>query len=149
MSGQTELNQDNYTSNSVITDPESTIDRMVIESGSDAVALSPVSLSREKGSSDVRKIDKFIRLSNSSENSPSSDSGIHSYEEEWAISSTKSRNSDSVQSSESARSIVISPVEKRIVPSRQMDPQFDRGVVNSLQAKVWMGASWSYYKRPG
>ena len=148
-SGQTELNQDYYTSNSVMTDPDSTIDRIVIESGSDAVALSPVSLSREKGRSDVRKLDKFVRLSNSSENSPSSDSGIHSYEEEWAISSTKSRNSDSVQSSESARSIVISPVEKRIVPSRQRDAQFDRGVVNSLQAKLVRHGSMSYLSTNG
>ena len=127
-SGKHQLSQDR--------NPEYTFDGMVIEPGSDGVALSTVSLSREKGSSDIRNLDNFNGLSNSGENSPSSDSGIHSYDEHWAVLSTKSRNSDSIQSSESTRSIVISPVAKRIVPVRQLDPHFHRGVVNSLQANL-------------
>ena len=78
----------------------------------------------------------FNGLSNLDENSPSSDSGIHSYDEHWAALSTESGNSDSIQTSESTRSIDISPVKKRIVPDRQLDPQFHRGVVNSLQANL-------------
>ena len=78
----------------------------------------------------------YAELSNLDQNSPAGDSGIHSYDEHWAVLSTESRNSDSIQISGSTRSTDISPVQKHIVPVRQFDPQFHRGVVNTLQASL-------------
>ena len=78
----------------------------------------------------------YNEFSDLDQNSPSSDSGIHSYDEHWAVLSTESPNSDSIQISESTRSIDISPVQERIVPVRQCDSQFHRGVVNTLHATL-------------
>ena len=78
----------------------------------------------------------YDEFSDLDQNSPSSDSGIHSYDEHWTVLSTESPNSDSNQISESTRSIDISPVQERIVPVRQYDSNFHQGVVNTLQATV-------------
>ena len=141
-SGRTEISKDSYSSDSVITNPESVIDRTESESECDAVALAPVSLSRGK-------CIMIIGLSSSSGISPSSDSGIHSYDEQWGILSTKSRNSDSIQSSGTVQSIVVSPVDKRIVPVREMDTSFDRSVVQSLQENLVRHGSMSYLSTTG
>ena len=146
-SGWTETSEDLHSSDSVITSPGSLIDRTEGESESDAVALAPVSRSRGEGSADDRKFDKIIGQSSSI--SPSSDSGIHSYNEQWGSLSTKSRNSDSIQSFGTVHSIVVSPVDNRIVPVRQMDTSFDRSVVQSLQENLVRHGSMSYLSTTG
>ena len=148
-SSWTETSEDLVLSDSVITSPGSLIDRTEGESESDAVDLAPVSRSRGEGSADNRNFDKIIGQSSLSEISPSSDSGVHSYNEQWGSLGTKSRNSDSIQSFGTVHGIVVSPVDDRIVPVRQMDTSFDRSVVQSLQENLGRHGSMSYLSTTG
>ena len=130
--GRTEPSEVLVLSDSVMISPGAQIYRT--EGGSESVAVKPVPAIRTRGEgrTDDMNFDTINRQSVLSVISPSSDSGVHSCDEQWGCVSTVSGNSDSIQSIKTVNGGVVSQAENHLVPLRQMDTAFDREVVLSL-----------------
>ena len=118
--------------------------------GSESAAGIPDPVIRTGGGvrTDDMNFDTMNGQSGSSVVSPSSDSGVHSLDEQWECMSTDSGNSDSIQSIKTVYGGFASQADNHLVLLRHMDT-YDRGVVLSLQEKYGKHDSMSYLSTNG
>ena len=137
--GRTEPSEVLVLSDSVMFSPGAQIYRT--EEGSESAAVKPDPAIRTggEGRTDDMNFDTINGQSGSSVISPSSDSGVHSLDEQWGCMSTDSGDSDSIQSIKTVYGGV----------ARLADDAFDRGVVLSLQEKYGRHDSMSYLSTNG
>ena len=133
---------------SVIFGPGAQIHRT--EGGSESATVKPDPTIRMggEGRTDDVNFDTNNGQSGSSVVSPSSDSGVHSFDEQWGCMSTDSGDLDSIQSIKTVYDGVARLAENHLVQLRNMD-DFDKGVVLSLQEKFGRHDSMSYLSTNG
>ena len=146
--GRTEPSEVLVLSDSVMFSPGAQIHRT--EGGSESAAVKPDPAIRTggEGRTDDMNFDTINGQSGSSVISPSSDSGVHSLDEQWGCMSTDSGNSDSIQSIKTVYGGVVSQADNHLVLLRHMDT-YNRGVVLSLQEKYGRHGSMSYLSTNG
>ena len=146
--GRTEPSEVLVLSDSVMFSPGAQIYRT--EGGSESAAVKPDLAIRTggEGRTDDMNFDTINGQSGSSVISPSSDSGVHSLDEQWGCMSTDSGNSDSIQSIKTVYGGVASQADNPLVLLRNMDT-YTRGVVLSLQEKYGKHGSMSYLSTNG
>ena len=147
--GRTEPSEVLVFSDAVMLSPEAQIHRTEGGLESAGVKPGPVIRTRGEGRTNDMNLNKLNGQSVLSEISPSSDSGVHSFDEQWGCVSTVSGNSDSMQSVKAVSGSVASQAGNHPVPLRQMDTSFNRGVVLSLQEKYGRHGSMSYLSTNG
>ena len=118
------------------------------EGGSESATVKPDPTIRTGGEgwTDDVNFDTNNGQSGSSVVSPSSDSGVHSLEEQWECMSTVSGNSDSIQSIITVYGGVVCEADIPLVQLRNMDT---RGVVFSHKEKYGKHDSMSYLSTNG
>ena len=146
--GRTEPSEVLVLSDSVMFSPGAQIYRTDEGSESAAVKPDPAIRTGDEGRTDNMKFDTINGQSGSSVISPSSDSGVHSLDEQWGCMSTDSGDSDSIQSIKTVYGGVARLADNHLVQLRNMD-DFDRGVVLSLQEKYGRHDSMSYLSTNG
>ena len=146
--GRTEPSEVLVLSDSVMFSPGAQIYRTDEGSESAAVKPDPAIWTGDEGRTDNMNFDTINGQSGSSVISPSSDSGVHSLDEQWGCMSTDSGDSDSIQSIKTVYGGVARLADNHLVQLRNMD-DFDRGVVLSLQEKYGRHDSMSYLSTNG
>ena len=146
--GQTDLGGVLLSFDDVMYGPE--IQMYRAKGGSESAAGIPDPVIRTGGGvrTDDMNFDTMNGQSGSSVVSPSSDSGVHSLDEQWGCMSTDSGNSDSIQSIKTVYGGVASQADNHLVLLRNMDT-YNRGVVLSLQEKYGRHDSMSYLSTNG
>ena len=146
--GRTEPSEVLVLSDSVMFSPGAQIYRTDEGSESAAVKPDPAIRTGGEGRTDDMNFDTINGQSGSSVISPSSDSGVHSFDEQWGCMSTDSGDSDSIQSIKTVYDGVARLAENHLVQLSNMD-DFDKGVVLSLQEKYGRHDSMSYLSTNG
>ena len=102
------------------------------EGSSDSPSINPDPVNRTgaDGRTDDMKSEMIKGQSDSSVVSPSSDSGVHSVDEQWECMSTYSGDSDSIQSVKTVYGGVACQTDSPVVTLRNMDT---RGVIHPLK----------------
>ena len=132
--GRTEPSAVLVLSDSVMFSPGAQIYRTDGGSESAAVKPDPAIRTGGDGRTDDMNFDTINGQSGSSVVSPSSDSGVHSLDEQWECMSTDSGNSDSIQSIKTVYGGVASQADSPLVLLRNMDT-YTREVVFSHKEK--------------
>ena len=130
----------------VMCSPGAQIYRTERRSESPAVKPDPAIRTGGEGRTDDMNFDTINGQSESSAVSPSSDSGVHSLDEQWECMSTYSGESDSIQSIKTVYGGVASQADSPIVLLRNMDT---RGVVFSHKETYGKHDSMSYLSTNG
>ena len=144
--GRTEPSEVLVLSDSVMFSPGAQIYRTEGGSKSATVKPDPTIRTGGEGRTDDVNIDTIIGQSESSVVSPSSDSGVHSLDEQWECMSTVSGNSDSIQSIKTVYGGVVSPADSPPVLLRNTNT---RGVVFSHRGTYGKHDSMSYLSTNG
>ena len=130
----------------VMCSPGAQIYRAEGRSESPSVKPDPAIRTGGEGRPDDMKFDTINGQSGSSVVSPSSDSGVHSLDEQWECMSTYSGESDSIQSVKTVYGGVACQADSPIVLLRNMDT---RGVVFSHKGTYGKHDSMSYLSTNG
>ena len=130
----------------VMCSPGAQIYRAEGRSEGPSVKPDPVIRTGGEGRTDDMKFDTINGQSESSVVSPSSDSGVHSLDEQWECMSTYSGESDSIQSVKTVYGGVACQADSPIVQLRNMDT---RGVVFSHKGTYGKHDSMSYLSTNG
>ena len=144
--GRTEPSEVPFLGDSVMNSPGAQIYRTEGRSESPAVKPDPAIRTGGEGRTDDMNFDTINGQSGSSVVSPSSDSGVHSLDEQWECMSTYSGNSDSIQSIKTVYGGVASQADSPLVLLRNMDT---RGVVFSDKETYGKHDSMSYLSTNG
>ena len=126
--------------------PGAQIYRAEGRSESPSVKPDPAIRTGGEGRTDDMKFDTINGQSGSSVVSPSSDSGVHSLDEQWECMSTYSGESDSIQSVKTVHGGVVCQADSPIVQLGNMDT---RGVVFSHKGTYGKHDSMSYLSTNG